>query len=101
MSECVGLQVGGELTERHQARYRYRARWRASAGLLEVKLVCANRDAIVVIVAVSGFGRQSIVRRDQIREYSPTVTFFARDVAFAAPSLRSSKRLRLTSSCQK
>jgi hypothetical protein len=39
-------------TERHQALYRYRARFRASAGLLDVKLVCARRAAIVVIVAL-------------------------------------------------
>jgi len=69
----VGLQVGGELTERHQARYKYKARCRASAGLLEVKLVCANRDAIVVIVALSeGNLSFDVGRRDQIREYSPT-----------------------------
>jgi hypothetical protein len=75
----VGLQVGGELTERHQARYKYKARWRASAGLLEVKLVCANRDAIVVIVTLSeGNLSFDVGRCDQIREYSPTGCVFDR-----------------------
>ena len=62
---------GEELTARHQALYKYKARWRASAGLLEVKLVCASRAAIVVIV----LGQKAIDLRDGTRhvKYGNTV----------------------------